>query len=113
MIRRMGFRVDQAENGRQAFEAVQRTRYLLVLMDLQMPELDGYEAARRIRRTEKSGSRLPIIACTAGWPDAYRDQYREADMDGHLMDGYLRKPLGLEALTAIVQRWLPHCEESL
>ena len=67
MLRRRGLSVDLASNGAEALAAIERTEYDLVLMDVQMPEIDGYEATRRIRERELSqaSTRLPIIALTA------------------------------------------------
>ena len=97
----MGFDVHVAANGREAVDAVQREEYALILMDLQMPEIDGYEATRQIRRLEKPGTRLPIIAWSS-WPP-------DLDAGDHLvagMDDYLYKPVRLEILRSTVLRWI-------
>ena len=78
--------------------------YGLVLMDCQMPEMDGYEAARRIRKTEiefRSASRMAIVALTAHAMKGSQEQCLAAGMDG-----YLSKPFGLRQLKAVLDRWL-------
>jgi len=98
------FRVDTAVNGRQAYEAWSKTAYDLVLMDCQMPELDGYEATRLIRDTEEvsGGNRhTTIIALTAHALNEDRQRCLEAGMDDHLS-----KPFRLNQLHDILERWL-------
>ncbi|MGA9972480.1 MAG: response regulator [Candidatus Acidiferrales bacterium] len=89
LIERRGHSVIVAENGRQAIEALDRHKFDLVLMDVQMPEMGGLEATRIIREKEKvSGQHLPIIAMTAHAMQGDREQCLEAGMDG-----YLAKPI--------------------
>ncbi|MFY9803815.1 MAG: response regulator [Candidatus Acidiferrales bacterium] len=89
LIERRGHSVIVAENGRQAIEAIQRHKFDLVLMDVQMPEMGGLEATRIIREKEKgSGHHLPIIAMTAHAMQGDREQCLESGMDG-----YLAKPI--------------------
>jgi PAS domain S-box-containing protein len=89
LIERRGHSVIVAENGRQAVEAIERHKFDLVLMDVQMPEMGGLEATRVIREKEKgSGHHLPIIAMTAHAMQGDREQCLEAGMDG-----YLAKPI--------------------
>ena len=89
LIERRGHSVIVAENGREAMEAIERHKFDLVLMDLQMPEMGGLEATRIIREKEKtSGQHLPIIAMTAHAMQGDREQCLEAGMDG-----YLSKPI--------------------
>ncbi len=93
--------LDIAENGRQAVEAVLKQKYDLVLMDCQMPVLDGYEAARQIRAAEGSERHTTIVALTAG---CLADQRRECLESG--MDDFLCKPVRLEQLSEVIRRWL-------
>jgi PAS domain S-box-containing protein len=89
LIERRGHSVIVAENGRQAIAAIERHKFDLVLMDVQMPEMGGLEATKIIREKEKgSGHRLPIIAMTAHAMQGDREQCLEAGMDG-----YLAKPI--------------------
>jgi PAS domain S-box-containing protein len=89
LIERRGHSVIVAENGREAVEAIERHKFDLVLMDVQMPEMGGLEATRVIREKEKgSGHHLPIIAMTAHAMQGDREQCLEAGMDG-----YLAKPI--------------------
>jgi signal transduction histidine kinase/DNA-binding response OmpR family regulator len=97
----LGCQVDFANDGQQAVEALERQRYALVLMDCQMPVLDGYEATRRIRAAE-SGYRTPIVACTA---HAFEEEREKTEASG--MDDFLSKPLTVGALTAVLERYLP------
>jgi signal transduction histidine kinase/DNA-binding response OmpR family regulator len=105
MLKRLGCRsVDVVSNGIEALEALSRMNYGLVLMDCQMPEMDGYEATRRIRKTEiESGSRsrMAIVAMTAHAMKGSQEQCVAAGMDG-----YLSKPFRLRQMKAILDRWL-------
>ncbi len=99
-LERLGYRVDVAVNGREAVEAVARTPYAAVLMDCQMPEMDGYEATRRIR-ADLPGRRVPIIAMTAS---AMKDEQTHSRDAG--MDDFLSKPFRTDALSSVLQRWI-------
>ncbi len=104
MLRKLDLVPDLAINGREAVEKVQAGHYDLVLMDCQMPEMDGYEAARRIRAWELDQGverRLPIVALTAHALKSDRDKVLEAGMDD-----YLAKPVSQAGLLAILERWL-------
>jgi two-component system sensor histidine kinase/response regulator len=102
-----GFACECAPNGRKAVEAVTRSHYDVVLMDCQMPEMDGFEATRAIRRYETQGrlparaNRLPIVALTANALKGDRERCLEAGMDDHLS-----KPLQPEKLLATIQSFL-------
>jgi len=97
----MGYRVECVENGQQALDAIARKTYDLVLMDCQMPEVDGYEATRRIRQRESSAEHLPIIALTAHAMKGDQEKCLAAGMDD-----YLSKPFREEQLAALIDRWL-------
>ena len=101
MLERWGCRVDVVGDGRQALEAVARVAYDLVLMDVQMPEMDGFGATAAIRRRESwTGRRTPIIAMTAHVMDGDRDRCIEAGMDD-----FVAKPITAQALLQAVSRW--------
>jgi CheY-like chemotaxis protein len=97
MLRKRGHRVDLVGDGREAVEAVSRNRYDLVLMDVQMPEMDGFEATHAIRATA-AGRDLPIIALTAHALDGERERCLS-----HGMSGYLSKPFKAHELFAAVE----------
>jgi signal transduction histidine kinase/DNA-binding response OmpR family regulator len=101
MIERLGYRADVAGNGSEALDILSRVRYDAVLMDCQMPEMDGYEATREIRRMELDGGRLPIIAMTAGAMAGDRERCLAAGMDD-----YISKPVKLHIVAAVLERWL-------
>ena len=102
MLAKLGYDADAVENGFMAIDAVADGRYDLILMDCQMPELDGYEATARIRSAEGPARRLPIVAMTANALPSDRDRCLAAGMDD-----YLPKPVTLHALAAVVRRWAP------
>ncbi len=101
MLRKMGFHIDVAPNGREALHMLQSGRYNLVLMDCQMPELDGYEVTSRIRERERGSERIPIIALTANAMSGDRERCLAAGMDD-----YISKPITKEALGSILRRWI-------
>jgi CheY-like chemotaxis protein len=87
-----------ADDGRQALERFRQERFDLVLMDIQMPEMDGYEAARLIRTLEGERRRTPIIALTAFATPADRTRCFEAGMDAHLA-----KPIDPQELDRVIR----------
>jgi CheY-like chemotaxis protein/HPt (histidine-containing phosphotransfer) domain-containing protein len=104
VLEKEGFVVDVASDGRQAVDAWRRATYDLILMDCQMPQLDGYEATREIRREERETSsvrRIPIIALTAHAMKGAADDCRRAGMDD-----YLTKPLDISRLQDVLDRFM-------
>ena len=97
----LGREVDVANNGHEVLEALRQRSYSLVLMDCQMPELDGYQATRLIRNQGYSKSDLPIIALTSYVFEEDRERCLEAGMND-----FLSKPLSLERLSATLVKWL-------
>ncbi len=83
-LKRLGFLVDTCVSGPGAVEAFSKTHYDLVLMDCQMPEMDGFEATTSIRRLESAGKRIPIIALTANAMQGDRERCVNAGMDDYL-----------------------------
>ena len=109
-----GYRFDVVSNGREAVEAIREARYDAILMDCQMPEMDGFEATRTIRQMEERGEitpgssgRIPIIALTANALKGDREHCLAAGMDG-----YVSKPLGPETLIEAIEAQLPHLSAS-
>ena len=102
MLDAMGLTVDLAENGEKALAALAGKHYDLVLMDCQMPVLDGYQATRAFRAQEPKGKRpLPIIAMTANAMQGDREKCLEAGMND-----YLAKPVKKELLRKLLEQWL-------
>ena len=100
-LEKLGYQVDVAENGEQAVEAWSTGRYDLILMDCQMPSMDGFRATRRIRELESSIQRIPIVALTAHAMKGVDDECRAAGMDD-----YLSKPISRDDLRQCLERWL-------
>jgi signal transduction histidine kinase/CheY-like chemotaxis protein len=100
ILTRLGHAVNVANNGLEAVEAVRSGNVDLILMDCQMPTMDGFEATRAIRCLDEDVAGLPIIALTANALDGDREKCLAAGMDD-----YLAKPVGAEALAAMVARW--------
>jgi two-component system OmpR family response regulator len=88
-----GFAVERAATGREALDAITRRRPDLAVLDVMLPDLDGFEVARRVRQTEGAGPRLPIIFLTAR--DTTRDKVEGLRLGG---DDYVTKPFSIEEL---------------
>lgn len=107
MLEKLGYRPDLVENGQEALAALEVGSYDAVLMDCQMPVMDGFEATSAIRRNESAGKRyvrtghLPIIAVTANAMQGDRERCLAAGMDA-----YLAKPIKLEDIRLTLSRWL-------
>jgi CheY-like chemotaxis protein len=110
MLEMLGHELELAVDGHQALEALEGGRFDLVLMDCQMPGLDGFEATRRLRKREAArGSEwpLPVIALTASAMQGDRERCLAAGMDD-----YLAKPFSAAQLAQTLQRWLPQRADS-
>jgi CheY-like chemotaxis protein len=100
MLKRLGYRVEAVANGQEVLRAMERKRYDIVLMDCNMPGMDGFEAAREIRKREAPDHRPVIIALTANALEGDRERCLDAGMDD-----YLPKPVRREDLVAKLLEW--------
>ncbi len=98
MLCRLGCNVDTAQNGVEAVSCVESYPYDAIFMDLQMPEMDGYEAAKQIRQNSK-GKKIPIFGLTANHVKKDLDRCLDAGMND-----YLTKPFALEDIEALLQK---------
>ena len=106
LLARAGYRAHSVTDGREALDTLAASRYAAVLLDCQLPDIDGYQVAREIRRREGGGPRIPIIALTAHAMDGDRERCLEAGMDD-----YLTKPIRAHALGDTLERWTGHPPE--
>jgi len=102
VLRKLGLTPELAINGLEACAAAQDRTFDLILMDCQMPEMDGFEATRRIREREAGAGHVPILAMTANAMSGDRERCLEAGMDD-----YLAKPIAILDLKEALMRWLP------
>ncbi|THB62468.1 MAG: response regulator [Spirochaetaceae bacterium] len=104
LLKLCGYEADVAENGVEALEAIENRDYDLVLMDCQMPKMDGYSATIEIREREKRRQlkRVPVIALTAGVLQEDQERCQVSGMDDHLA-----KPLRKKSLIDVLTQWLP------
>jgi len=101
LLRKKGHDVVIANNGNEAVEQARSRRFDIILMDVQMPDMDGFEATKLIREMEVDGARTPIIAITAHAMKGDRERCLEAGMDG-----YLSKPIRAQALYATIRQFV-------
>jgi CheY-like chemotaxis protein/HPt (histidine-containing phosphotransfer) domain-containing protein len=109
ILRKLGLRADAVANGAEAVTALASFPYDLVLMDVQMPEMDGLEATRIIRALDSSARdhEIPIVAMTANAMRGDRERCLEAGMNG-----YISKPVSVQALVEALNTWLPQETET-
>jgi CheY-like chemotaxis protein len=106
ILERLGFQVDLAPDGQAALDACAARRFDLILMDVQMPVMDGLTATRELRKRETGGQRTPIVALTASAMSGELSRCLAAGMDG-----LLTKPLEVERLRDVLTRHVaPRCE---
>ena len=101
-LEKIGYRADAVANGKEVLSALEGIPYDLILMDVQMPEMDGFEATAAIRRKEReTGGHIPIIAMTAHAMKGDRERCLEAGMDD-----YVSKPIQPQSLIEVIGRWI-------
>ena len=103
MLKKLGYTADVAENGNEAVSALKRDPYDIVLMDCQMPEMDGYEATRQIRNSRSAirNPKIPIVAMTAHAMQGAREECLEAGMDD-----FISKPVNPQELLRVIEEWV-------
>jgi PAS domain S-box-containing protein len=104
ILKKMGLQVDIVANGAEAVKALAKNPYDLVLMDVQMPEMNGFEATEQIRNPQSAVAyhEIPVIAMTAHAIQGYRERCLEAGMND-----YITKPIDPKALSEMLDKWLP------
>jgi CheY-like chemotaxis protein len=99
MVEKLGYKADVVANGIEALDALELIEYDLILMDCQMPEMDGYQATQMIRKNEAGKAHLPIVAMTANALDGEKERCLATGMDD-----YITKPVQIHDLMKIIQR---------
>jgi CheY-like chemotaxis protein len=99
LLEKLGYAAEAVNNGEKAVERILKTQFSLVLMDCQMPVMDGFEATRQVRKREE-GRRTPIVALTAGALQSDEEMCIQAGMDA-----FVTKPVDLRKLTEVLARW--------
>ena len=102
LVERLGYRAEVVADGHAAIGVLERDRFAAILMDCQMPGLDGYATTAEIRRREAAGRRTPVVAVTASVLAGDRARCLAAGMDD-----YVAKPITIPALAAVLRRWAP------
>ena len=105
LANKLGFVADVAGDGSEALNMVRDQDYTLILMDCQMPVMDGFEATKAIRALDQPVSKIPIIAVTANVMEGQRDKCLAAGMND-----YLPKPINKDVLRKAVDKWIPLAE---
>ncbi len=106
ILEKLAFHTDIADNGRKCLEKLKENSYDLILMDCQMPEMDGFEATRAIRKMQSASSKTTIIAMTANAMQGDREKCIEAGMDD-----YIAKPIEPQVLADMMEKWLHRSQE--
>jgi PAS domain S-box-containing protein len=101
-LAKLGYSADAVANGKEVLQALEGVPYDLILMDCQMPDMDGFEATRIIRQSEESGKRIPILAMTANAVQGDRERCLAVGMDD-----YISKPVRQQDLANLLSRWTP------
>jgi two-component system, sensor histidine kinase and response regulator len=99
-LKKLGYTADAVANGQEVLDVIEKIPYDLILMDCQMPELDGYEATMRIRNLPSEKSKIPVIAMTANAMQGDREKCIAAGMDD-----YISKPVKIEELDRVLTEW--------
>ena len=101
ILEALGCFVDATDSGSSAIDLFKTNDYDMVFMDLQMPDLSGYEVTEELRKIEKGGKRVPIIALTANVVEEDEDKHKKAGMNG-----YLSKPIRIKDIEDVLQKYL-------
>ena len=101
MLKKFGYSLDTVVDGKEAVDALKNRHYALILMDIQMPEMDGYEATKQIRSFDGDKKDIPIVAMTANAMKGDREKCLDAGMND-----YITKPVKPENLLAAISKWI-------